>query len=189
MDKKIDLELNKKFRLSDFMNEPDFLYKGHKIIPQGGDSEEVRFSIRNSGGIGVAFNIKTLDACRKIIDNAIVKAKGFKKFMAYHQTSSYRMKYRKISVNSLSKDGDEFNCTFIQEDDRHGYAGERMTIKKHHALYKDNSRNGITVAKINEKIQVISLIEAEISKLSQQMEKDDTLKNFFKVIDADNSNG
>lgn len=177
MSKKIDLESNPKFRIMDVLNSIDIFYKGYKITPEGSNETIIQFSIRSPDDNWVASSVKTLDKCKSIIDLIAIKKKGFKPFTAYYESGE---RIVEIKVNSLSKEGREFNAVRTTNDSYGGYR-ERITLRPRSVIYKKNDHNAYIIALIKKKQEAASVIDKEIYELKKKLKKDESLNGYLDI--------
>jgi hypothetical protein len=138
----------------------------------------------------VMHNIKSVKNAKIWIDAAIKRMVAFKPFTAYMEQGGRIMM---IKVNSLSKDGTEFNATLANEDGERYISGERFTVKKFAKLYKLNPKNKAIVQKIRGQEKIKAFAQSTIYKLEQELESDDTVGSYFREMkkepeDSINSN-
>lgn len=136
-------------------------------------------------------NIKSVKNAKAWIDAAIKRIVAFKPFTAYMEQGG---RIVMIKVNSLSKDGSEFNATLANEDGERYISGERFTVKKFAKLFKVNQKNIAIIKRIRMQEKAKSLAQQAIYKLENELDSDDTVQDYFKEMrkepeDSTNSNG
>lgn len=176
----IDLEKEPNFEFASLMESITLNYRGHSITPHMNRSGELVYKVKShSQDYPVMHNIKSVKISKMWIDNAIKRTVAFKPFTAYMEQGGRIML---IKVNSLSKDGTEFNATLANEDGERYISGERFTVKKFAKLYKLNPKNKAIVQKIRAQERTKAIAQSTIYKLEQELESDDTVGNYFREM-------
>lgn len=188
----VNLEQDPNFDISSLMETIELQYRGHSITPHMNRTGELVYRIKSyDQDYPVMHNIKSIKNAKSWIDSAVKRRTAFKPFIAYCNKDH---RIRAIKVNSITKDGMEFNCTIASDDGERWGSGERFTIRKFAEIYKMNAKNKEIVAKIREQEKIRALAYSLINKLEDQLEQDDTVKDYFNEMkkepeDSTNSNG
>lgn len=176
----IDLEKEPNFEFASLMESITLNYRGHSITPHMNHSGELVYKVKShSQDYPVMHNIKSVKMAKVWIDNSIKRMVAFKPFTAYMEQGGRIML---IKVNSISKDGKEFNATLANEDGERYISGERFTVKKFAKLYKLSQKNKAIVQKIRAQEKTKAIAQSTIYKLEQELESDDTVGNYFREM-------
>jgi hypothetical protein len=162
----IDLEKDVKFDIESLINNIMLKYRGHSIVPHINRQGELAYRVQNDHGqYPVLHQIKSIALAKQWVDSQLKRKMGFKPFRAYME---FNGRYVEIKVNSLSKDGTEFNATTVDHSDR-------ISIKKFTRVFRLTKENAKIISQIKEQEIIKQKAHSTIYGLADKLEIDTTI--------------